>query len=209
MTFFHLIGQKNISLGQKPEWYLRTIYLSEENGKNGRENVIWICDLERRKESWHGKLCWLTRLPVSWVCFRCLVKHFHWVLLSLLLHFFGHNICSFRKSPCPSPQARLEGFTADSPVCVWVHGLLLLFSCFFFMTFQLIHHTPCALEWNSTHTNPWRLKKSSPGIFLFVCMFNVPLEPARASEFYSCLERSVSSKQALSSAFGLKCFSYT
>lgn len=98
--------------------------------------------------------------------------------------FVGIRSASSRKitfSPAPPPRLGCN-FTADFPVCVGVHGLLLLFSCLFFMMFQLIHHTPCALEWNSTHMNPWRLKKSSQGIFrLFVCLtctFNQPGPPS-------------------------------
>lgn len=69
---------------------------------------------------------------------------------------------------------------ADVPVCDWVCDLLPLTSHLFFMMFQLIHHTPCALEWNSTHMNPWRLKKSSQGIFLFLHIYSATCIPSES-----------------------------
>lgn len=81
--------------------------------------------------------------------------------------FLGIIPASSRKIPLsPTPPSKPSCKASQLTfLCVFESMVLLLFSCLFFMMFQLIHHTPCALEWNSTHTNPWRLKKSSQGIF--------------------------------------------
>jgi hypothetical protein len=101
------------------------------------------------------------------------------LVVTVTLFFWVFHWClppnHFSPPRTPPPPASLWAFMADISMCFWVHGVLLLISCLFFMMFQLIHHIPCALEWNSTHTNPWRLKKSSQGIFclfVYICTFN-------------------------------------
>lgn len=128
------------------------------------------CDVERCPR-WIGcsssafALGVLSSIFFEFCCLCCLV-------------FLGILSASPGKAPLPCPSRLVREASWLTFLSVGVHGLLLLISCLFFMMFQLIHHTPCALEWNSTHTNPWRLKKSSQGIFrLFVCLtytFNQP-----------------------------------
>lgn len=111
-------AKKNISLGQNPEWYLWTMYVSEESWKKWKRK----CYLKLWPGEKEGAVTWKAVLTDQvariLVCFRCLVKHFHWVLWSLLLCFFF-----FQKILLPLPPGSMEGCMADSPVCAWVHGL--------------------------------------------------------------------------------------
>lgn len=152
----------------KPEWCFLAVCLLNEGGKYQRVK----CFLELWSgEGWRWVVMWKDGLH-PWLLVFCICSGYASVKLFLCLCHHHVTVYQFLPYHTPPFPASWWGFMADIPVCVWVCDLLLLISCLFFMMFQLIHHIPCALEWNSTHMNPWRLKKSSQGIFLFLHIYS-------------------------------------
>lgn len=189
---------KRYFTGPKP-WMVLMKNLSLRRGWEESEEkmLFWSHDPERRKVLWRGKVSWLDCL--------CPVSAFS-VLSRISIEFRGHcclGIISVLSEDHPSPQARLHGWV--SCVCLSPWSLAAFLMLFLYDVSAHPPYTMCFRVKFYPH-EPLKIKEELTRYFLFVCMLNMHLEPARAPESYSSREQSVSTKPALSSAFRLGMF---